>query len=391
MNLDKEIFEIELKDIMPNRFQPREVFDDSALQELSQSIKEHGVIQPILVRKVGDKYEIIAGERRYRASQLAGKETIPAMVTTMDDREAAKVALIENLQRKDLSAIEEAKTYQTILKLDNMTQEELAQSLGKSQSAIANKLRLLNLDDTVQAALLNNEISERHARSLLNLPNKEDQKNMLNEIIANRMTVRQLDDEIARRTGKSVQPEIKEDQANNINNVEDISNDIGISYNIPDINKQNINNYENSVSSIEPLQNEIPSNEIKDDIPVENTVKEEPVKQQINLFDALREKGYEEQASLNSSIEEIKPVEEPITPIIEEQKEITPIETKPETISNSISNENINKDVYDIRFAINNFRQAVQNTEKFGFKVNVMEADLEGSYQIVININKNKE
>ena len=388
MNLDKEIFEIELKDIMPNRFQPREVFDDSALQELSQSIKEHGVIQPILVRKVGDKYEIIAGERRYRASQLAGKETIPAMVTTMDDREAAKVALIENLQRKDLSAIEEAKTYQTILKLDNMTQEELAQSLGKSQSAIANKLRLLNLDDTVQAALLNNEISERHARSLLNLPNKEDQKNMLNEIIANRMTVRQLDDEIARRTGKSVQPEIKEDQANNINNVEDISNDIGISYNIPDINKQNINNYENSTSSIEPLQNEIPGNEIKDDIPVENTVKEEPVKQQINLFDALREKGYEEQASLNSSIEEIKHVEEPITPIIEEQKEI---ETTPETISNSISNENINNDVYDIRFAINNFRQAVQNTEKFGFKVNVMEADLEGSYQIVININKNKE
>ena len=123
MNLDKEIFDIYLKDIMPNRFQPREVFDETALKELSDSIKEHGVIQPILVRKVGDKYELIAGERRFRASELAGKETIPAIVTVMDDKEAAKVALIENLQRKDLSPIEEAKTYQTILRLDNMTQE----------------------------------------------------------------------------------------------------------------------------------------------------------------------------------------------------------------------------------------------------------------------------
>ena len=197
MNLGKEIFELELKDIMPNRFQPREVFDDSALEELSQSIKEHGVIQPIVVRKVGDKYEIIAGERRYRASLLAGKETIPAIVSPMDDKEAAKVALIENLQRKDLSAIEEAKTYQTILKLDSMTQEELAQNLGKSQSAIANKLRLLNLDDEVQTALLNGELSERHARSLLNLESKEAQKAMLKKIIENRLTVRQLDEEIA--------------------------------------------------------------------------------------------------------------------------------------------------------------------------------------------------
>ena len=209
MNLDKEIFDIYLKDIMPNRFQPREVFDETALKELSDSIKEHGVIQPILVRKVGDKYELIAGERRFRASELAGKETIPAIVTVMDDKEAAKVALIENLQRKDLSPIEEAKTYQTILRLDNMTQEELAKNLGKSQSAIANKLKLLNLDDKVQTALLNGEISERHARSLLNLPDKEKQQQMVDKIIQNRMTVRQLDEEISMITGRNVITENK--------------------------------------------------------------------------------------------------------------------------------------------------------------------------------------
>ena len=145
MNLEKEVFELNINDIMPNRFQPREIFDEQALNELALSIKEHGVIQPIIVRKIGDKYEIIAGERRYRASKLAGKTTIPALVRDIDDKETAKIALLENLQRSDLTPIEEAKTYQTILKLDNITQEELATNLGKSQSTVANKLRLLNL------------------------------------------------------------------------------------------------------------------------------------------------------------------------------------------------------------------------------------------------------
>ena len=154
MNLEKEVFELELADILPNRFQPREKFDDTDLQELATSIREHGVIQPIIVRKVGDKYEIIAGERRFRASQLAGRTTIPAIIRNIDDKESAKIALLENLQRKNLTSIEEARTYQTILKLDNLTQEELAETLGKSQSAVANKLRLLNLTPEVQDALL---------------------------------------------------------------------------------------------------------------------------------------------------------------------------------------------------------------------------------------------
>ena len=201
MNLEKEIFDISLQDIIPNRFQPREMFDDEALKELSQSIKEHGVIQPIIVRKVGDKYEIIAGERRFRASQLAGKQTIPALVRDIDDKEAAKIALLENLQRSNLTPIEEAKTYQTILKLDNITQEELAQNLGKSQSTIANKLRLLTLDEEVQTALLNSQISERHARSLIGL-DLEKQRELLHKIINEKLTVKGLDEEIMKMTGK---------------------------------------------------------------------------------------------------------------------------------------------------------------------------------------------
>ena len=194
--MDKEVVEIYLDDIIPNRFQPREVFNEEALNELATSIKEHGVIQPIIVRKIGDKFEIIAGERRYKASVLAGLTKIPAIIRNLDDKEASKVALLENLQRKDLTAIEEARTYQKILEIDNMTQEELGKTMGKSQSAIANKMRLLSLPDEVQEALLNDKISERHARSLLNLATPEEQINMLNKVIEKRMTVRELDKEI---------------------------------------------------------------------------------------------------------------------------------------------------------------------------------------------------
>lgn len=192
----KEVVSLYLDDIIPNRFQPRERFDENALKELAASIKEHGVIQPIIVRKIGDKYEIIAGERRYKASAMAGLTKIPAIIRNLDDKESSKVALLENLQRKNLSAIEEARTYQKILDLDQMTQYELAKTMGKSQPAVANKLRLLTLPDEVQDALLKEKISERHARSLLNLENENDQIEMLHKIINTRMTVRELDEEI---------------------------------------------------------------------------------------------------------------------------------------------------------------------------------------------------
>ena len=192
-----EVVQLYLDDIIPNRFQPREIFDERALKELAVSIREHGVIQPIIVRSVANgKYEIIAGERRYKASALAGLTKIPAIIRKIDDKESSKVALLENLQRKNLNPIEEARTYQKILEIDQMTQEELAKTMGKSQSAVANKLRLLSLPDAIQNALLKEQISERHARALINVPDTKKQKDLLKKIIDNKMSVRAVEEEI---------------------------------------------------------------------------------------------------------------------------------------------------------------------------------------------------
>ncbi len=211
MKEEKKVIELNLDDVLPNRFQPRIRFDESAINELAESIKEHGVIQPIVVRPIADKYEIIAGERRYKASTIAGMKTIPALVANLNDKESAEIALIENVQRQDLTPIEEAVSYKKILDMGYLTQNQLADKLGKDQSTVANKLRLLNLDEDVQEALLNEKISERHARSLLRLEQK-DQRKLLKEIIEKRLTVRKTDEEINKiLTGtsgvhKSVEP-----------------------------------------------------------------------------------------------------------------------------------------------------------------------------------------
>lgn len=211
MQREEEVVYLYLDDIIPNRFQPREIFEERPLKELAISIKEHGVIQPIIVRKVNDKYEIIAGERRYKASALAGLTKIPAIIRNLDDKESSKVALLENLQRRNLNPIEEARTYQKILEIDEMTQEELAKTMGKSQSAVANKIRLLSLPEEIQKALLDEKISERHARTLLNVKDPKEQQKLLNEVIENKMTVRQLEEKI------------KGEQAPIVNTIQDIS------------------------------------------------------------------------------------------------------------------------------------------------------------------------
>ena len=194
--MENEIMFIKLDDIIPNRFQPREVFEEEALGKLADSIRQHGVIEPILVRPVSNKYEIIAGERRYKASVLAGLTKIPAIVKQMDDKESSIIAYIENEHRSNVSAIEEARTIERILKSNNMKQDELAKELGINQSTLANKLRLLSLPEEVQDALMHNEISERHARSLLSVKNRQQQIELLNKIKEKRMTVRELDSEI---------------------------------------------------------------------------------------------------------------------------------------------------------------------------------------------------
>ena len=196
MQNERKVVELNLSDVLPNRFQPRIKFDENAINELALSIRKYGVIQPIVVRQIGNKYEIIAGERRYKASKVAGKQTIPAIISELNDKDSVEIALIENVQRENLTPIEKAVSYKKILDMGYISQEELAKKIGKSQSAIANTLRLLNLSDDVQEALLENKISERHARSLLKIKNEKQQLEMLNRIINERLTVRKTDEEI---------------------------------------------------------------------------------------------------------------------------------------------------------------------------------------------------
>ena len=211
MSDERKIIFLDVNDILPNRFQPRIKFNEDSLNELSESIKKYGVIEPIVVRPIGDKYEIIAGERRYKACLLAGLSKVPAVITSLDDKDSAEVALIENVQREDLTPIEEAVSYKKILEMGYMTQEELATKLGKNQGTVANKLRLLNLTEDAQEALLEGKISERHARSLLKLKDDNDQIEMLNNIITNRLTVRKTDEEIEKvLQAKKEQPEIEQ-------------------------------------------------------------------------------------------------------------------------------------------------------------------------------------
>lgn len=189
----KHVQEIAVQQIVPNRFQPRKVFNEEKLDELARTIHIHGLIQPIILRKYEEnKYEIVAGERRFRAMQLLEWKEVPAIVQEMSDNETASVALIENLQREELTAIEEAEAYQGLMALNELTQEALAQRIGKSQSFIANKLRLLKLAEPLKEALLNRTITERHGRSVLVLSH-EEQNELLSVIIEKKLTVKETE------------------------------------------------------------------------------------------------------------------------------------------------------------------------------------------------------
>ncbi|MCX7903630.1 MAG: nucleoid occlusion protein [Caloramator sp.] len=195
MRVENEIINIPINLIKQNTYQPRKTFDDQSLLELSESIREYGVLQPISVRRVnGNFYELIAGERRLRASQLAGLTEIPAIVVEVTDKDSAVLALIENLQREDLNFIEEAEGYLRLIKEHNFTQEELAHKIGKKQSTIANKLRILKLSDRVKEIILRENLTERHARALLKLPSEELQLKVLNEILEKGLNVKDTED-----------------------------------------------------------------------------------------------------------------------------------------------------------------------------------------------------
>ena len=191
---NNEIVDIKISELRPNPYQPRKVFDDEALNELAESIKKNGVFQPIIVKKTVKGYDIVAGERRYRASKKAGLETIPAIVKDFTDEDMMNISLLENLQREDLTAIEEAMAYKTIIDASNITQEELAEKVGKSRSHITNMLGLLKLPKSVQDMVLYNKISMGHARVLSKLEDREKIEELAEKVISEDLSVRELEE-----------------------------------------------------------------------------------------------------------------------------------------------------------------------------------------------------
>ncbi len=433
--IEKEIVNLFIDDILPNRFQPRLTFDEKALNELADSIRQHGIIQPLVVRKLNDKYEIIAGERRYKAAQLAGLQKVPAIVMNLNDNESAEVAVVENIQRKDLSALEEAESYKKLLDKGYLTQEQLANRMGKNQSTISNKLRLLGLSPEVKEALLNGKISERHARSLLNLKNAEDQKQVLEKIISSKLTVRQTDDLI-----KTIQNPAMQSQT---------SPNIELEKEKPDV-------IENIIPSVETLDFNETLNNSLDQVPSAPIpyidmprIKEEPIISKIQeapLFQPAGENegiGTVDVDQIKEKAEDINPVKENAdvnkllgitpaddnisTPNIEHEKPeagprfiMFPEEAEAEENkinesndikndfhqgnqsktftdslvaeyrqTNGIVNDKKELDPNDLNSGVKAIRSAVDELKTAGFKVNVEDFDFENIYQMIIKIEKN--
>jgi ParB family chromosome partitioning protein len=200
------IVELKITDVEPNDKQPRRAFDDQALTDLSESIKEHGVVQPIIVSQIGNGYQIIAGERRWRASRLAGKKTIPAIIKECSNLEVMELALIENLQREDLNSIEEAQAYKSLIEEYKMTQEEISKKIGKSRPAIANSLRLLQLPQIIKEMIGEGKITQGHARALLAIEGEKKQLEIAEKVISQQLNVRQIE-KLAKDTKKNEKPE----------------------------------------------------------------------------------------------------------------------------------------------------------------------------------------
>lgn len=200
---EDSVVNINLNNIEPNKDQPRKQFDKEKLEALADSIRDNGVIQPIIVVKNGDRYKIVAGERRWRAAKSAGLTTIPAVIRNYSESEVAQIALIENLQREDLNPIEEAVGYKTLIDKFKMTQEDVSSKIGKSRSAIANSIRLLSLDDPIQSKLITGEITSGHARALLSIEDKQTRLILLDSILEKGLNVRQTET-LAKQLQKAV-------------------------------------------------------------------------------------------------------------------------------------------------------------------------------------------
>jgi len=416
VNTEQNIIQVAIEDIIPNRFQPRLAFDEEGLKELSESIKQHGIIQPLVLRRLGDKFEIIAGERRFKASTMAGLRKVPAIISDIDDDKSAEIALVENIQRRNLTPIEEAKSYKNLLDRGYMTQEQLAEKMGVSQSSIANKLRLLNLAPEVQDALLGEKISERHARSLLSLP-KEEQTEWLKKILSKRLTVRQLDLEIKKAKGDSGKDEIPlVPSSPDIKTIMNNATDINVVQPINDMSKI----IEPKEEIIEEQKKEIPNKffnfledeaanmnmgmafaapsetnlEVKKDASIEvlddldlfaNLIPKEENAESKSDDDTFMpfffEEKKEESNDANNIIEEVK--EEAKEDIFDPMDAVIKLDPNYDKIVEEAKG-------LDLKTAINEVRELVNSLQQKGFDINLEEVDITGNYQMTINI-KNKD
>lgn len=373
MNREPLIQNINIDLIIPNRFQPRLTFDEKTLNELAASIKEHGIIQPLVLRRLGDKFEIIAGERRYKAATLAGLTEVPAIISNIDDNKSAELALVENVQRKNLNSLEEAKSYKKILDKEGLTQEELAKKIGVSQSTVANKLRLLNLTMEAQDALMNEKISERHARSLLTVTDPKVQVDLLNRVINERLTVRQLDDEIKKLNGEIVFEPMENPTVSDVKDAqeqapifnEEQSNPVetlDIEEPSKEKNKFNLFNFEKPVD-VPSLEDEItnmniePIDKLEEFNPFNNVQSSSPLTNDISSFSAP-----------------LTEVEKPEETVVEKK------EDKPE--ATFVIKEN---NLDSVKEAYNKFVTELKNA---GYNVSSEDFDFEDLYQMIIKIEK---
>lgn len=408
MDKDKIIY-VPVEDILPNRFQPRLAFDEKELNELASSIAKYGIIQPIVLRNIGDKYEIIAGERRFKASQIAGLTKVPAIINNTDDNTSAEIALLENLQRKNLTPIEEAQSYKKLIDR-GFTQEEIATKLGVSQSSVANKMRLLNLPKRVQDALLYGKISERHARSLLTLNNSDLQINLLERIVNERLTVRQTEEEISLLLNKNKydndipseiqkffdntsearfmkHTEVKEEVVEEkpvVNNILDNSTIDNIHLNellrneeaknepvvevvnkLPEvvniveeepIKEEKVSIYETSMSDINPFQN---TSTVVERLPINNV--------QTSLYDQM--KGASDEFFVREEFGHV------------EDKKEEFVHENPDSLLSSDGSANIPK-------VIGKVRSFISTLDELKGLISTSELDLDGKYQIIIEIEK---
>ena len=418
MNFEPQIIEVGIEEVIPNRFQPRLTFDEQAMEDLAASIKAHGIIQPLVLRRVGSKYEIIAGERRYKAAIMAGLQKIPAIITDLDDNSSAEVALVENVQRKALTPIEEAKSYKVLLDRGYITQDELAKRIGVSQPTVANRLRLLNLDEEVQKALLEEKISERHARSMLKVQDTLKQKELLKRTIDERWTVKQLDEAIQGlfKEENKMDDTPLIDVSPSVDQIKQAATDL-----ITEKPTPGIEEFLKPESEMQTAFGEIKPAEVITEAVIPSVVEQTAVQSPIMdnpILESKEERPREsvpnkffnflEDEEANMNIVD-KPI---ITPSPIPVKEVTPEVEILDIPSIPLSMENVIDPVskidtlspsyvepvveeeskeFALKDAINILRDTVKLIEEKGLLVDTEEIDLENLYQIIIKIDKKTE